>query len=167
MNADLKLANGVSSDLMTKDQVAALVASGKVHESFTHSVMGTFDVTLMRERAFSLPMPIQSIALEPDTYTFIAMNRDIDSQRVANLTHQSWYCDPAILIHCKDDTMLIIDGNHRIMRRFEEGMNHFLAFVFEEDEAIRPPADFHLDPKMQWGSMEVSSDGRISPRGNS
>lgn len=147
---------------LTKDELAALVAAGKVHESFTHSEMGTFDITLMRQRAEKQKMPVHEVLLNAEVYTFLATHRDIDQARIENLKYESWNCDPAIIIKCKDGTMLVVDGNHRIMRRFEEGKDFFLTYFFEEDEAVRVPPDFRIDTARQWGSMTVDSDGKLS-----
>jgi hypothetical protein len=152
--------------LMTKTEIMKLVASGKVHECFDHSIEGTFDVTAMREwaedNAVVMLCPIS------DVLSFILTNRVFEMERAFDLDENSWANDPAMCVVLErngQEEHLLIDGIHRIIRRHHAGLELFKCYMVPESKVVRPDMtqwQHGTERGIDWGDDVV--DGQIVKR---
>lgn len=142
--------------IMTKTELMALVAAGKIHESFEHSEEGHFDVTAMREWARAHAAPIVSFSMEGIIEPLRA-GRVVDEERVKTLHLNSVLNDPSMIVTYEKDGVtshLVIDGTHRILRRHKLGMKNFPAYLIHSDDIIRPDTTQFVrgvDRGIDWG----------------
>lgn len=152
---------------MKKSQLMALVATGRMHEAFTHTIYGTFDVTVMREATKS---GVAERVLVPlyEINPFIRTTRVTEPERIAELRAESWEDDPGLGFDTPDG-FLMLDGHHRALRREMEGKTHMYMwrFPYELMAAFKPRPGYvdpsKLDERFDWGDKIV--DGKIVRRG--
>lgn len=152
-------------DIVSKNQLMSLVASGRCHECFEHSEIGLFDITDMRARASELG-ELAVLSLE-DITPFVVENRVIDDGRVKDLSETSWKNDPGIMIVLKRDsagvpTVVMVDGHHRSIRRYIEGLVDMQMWMIPIEKALRPSEGWVKNPYIDWGDQII--DGKIVPR---
>lgn len=160
-----------------KSQLAKLVAKGRVHESFVHSTCGTFDITLMREFAqknvrFSADGEVREsevelvlLTINEEVKQFIMQSRDVEEERIMELSEESWDRDPIMGVHYPDGTTLLIDGHHRILRRLIEGKTDVIAYMFKPEQIIRPQTGWGDMKGVEWGN-KTFVDGELVPISN-
>lgn len=154
--------------LMTKTQMMNLVAQGRVHESFEHSIEGLFDVTAMRLNCQDLKIEPFRIEIK-DVLDFIRESRVIDQARIMELPDAAWRNDPAMcVVYRRGDEVehMLIDGVHRILRRHKEGFTQFYCWFVEERDIVRPNLEDWqrgVERGIDWGDVIV--DGKIVKRG--
>jgi hypothetical protein len=148
---------------MTKTEVMALIKQGAVHESFEHETDGIFDVTAMRALTSSEGLQIYDAPIAP-IIEAILRDRVYDEQRVSELSDHSWKEDPCLAVHYRDGSDLLIDGTHRIIRRWREGLSLFPVYILSEAQIIRPSDEFQRGEErgIDWGDQVV--DGKIVRR---
>lgn len=134
------------------------VAEGCMHECFSHSEEGVFDVTRMRAWAARNLVPVQ---IDISDYAqHIRSSRVIEDTRVDSLTEIECASDPAIFVMFmrpgEETTHLMIDGHHRTIRLLKEGKTEQLAYIFTEAQIIRPPEGF--DMPLDWGDADLVGD---------
>lgn len=125
---------------MTKTQLMAMIArsNGRIHESFEHEHDGLFDITAMRAWAVQTKLKPMSVRIS-DVLETVLTTRIIDEQRVRELDEASWRNDPAMVVVYDNPTAhLLVDGSHRIVRRYLEGETLFYAYFVPERNIIRP-----------------------------
>ncbi len=144
----------------SKSQLTSLVKSGLVHEAFTHTTEGVFDITEMRNFALKCKKIVEYIPIDDSLINFVKENRDIDYDRVASLSRDELN-DPCMVVAYPEGEMLIIDGGHRIIRQAQLSLPTIPFWVFEPSEIIRPANDF-VDSGIEWGAFEIV-DGQILP----
>lgn len=153
---------------MTKTEIMALIEKGSVHERFTHSIEGEFDITAMREWASKNVKPVRVPISE--VIEFVTTSRVMDVERVRTLTTWSWRIDPALAVEYVNDGKtehLLVDGTHRIMRRHLEGQTEFPCWIVPESAIVRPNMDEWCNGEergLDWGDELI--DGKIVKRGN-
>lgn len=127
---------------LTKAQMMALVAQGRIEESYTFEDEGklmTYNVTRMRKKAQEEKREVTEMDVPSDFIQELRASRDIEEARILDPLDID---DPAIIVEFIDKDGLpvqhmIIDGAHRILRRLEHcGKTTLLAYVFKESEAI-------------------------------
>lgn len=150
------IAKAQKGQQLTKSELMKLITADIVHEAFTHEHEGVFDVTAMRDFA-KANLFRQSIAMNDSVIQELRKYHIIDEARISELQRASWLDDPALIVQYMEEidgvlqpTMLLVDGVHRIIRRFHEGLDFFEAYIFEESQIIRPKADWINAPDV-WG----------------
>ncbi|BAG41495.1 hypothetical protein [Ralstonia phage phiRSL1] len=139
---------------LTKTQLSQLVAQGRCDESFTWqetptSPLVTFNVTKMRQAAISSKKQPVTMELPPDFLSWLSNSRDIDMDRVQDATLDVE--DPALVVDY-GDSMLLIDGAHRAVRRVTVlHLNTLVAYVFAESEAIMADSKEDIVLHDLWG----------------
>lgn len=128
--------------MYTKTQLMRSLQRGYRHEVFSHSTMGLFDITLMRE-ALSvgrLPATRETVLLS-SFYAAMCTMREVDYERVVTLPDESWQDDPGIFILVPDSdgstSYLMADGHHRCVRRRLEGKEDMVFWMVPLEHAIR------------------------------
>lgn len=144
--------------MMTKTQLAAVVASGQARESFDHHLNGVvtrYDVTAMRERAAKEGWEVctADIALVLDHLT---ENHVWEKDRILSLTREEWLDDPAIVVvepgaNGGAETHLVVDGVHRILRRHCEGLGFFRFYEARGPQVELVKPGWGSLPSMDWG----------------
>jgi hypothetical protein len=145
---------------VTKTELMALVATGRVQEAFTHTIYGTFNITQMRKAtadgiAERVMVPLYEIN------PFIRVQRVTEPSRIADLTVEQWRDDPGLGFDTPDG-FVMLDGHHRALRREMEGMTHMhlWRFPYELMSSFFPapgyikPAEF--DKRFDWGDPIVN-----------
>jgi len=159
--------------LLTKTQLMSLVAEGRVHECFTHSTEGTFDITAMRAQALKTHREIHKIDIAPHITEFLLSNHVWDDERVRYWIGSPLYeWEPAILVLYPGNHHIVADGVHRLIARARmekeiQGTPGYPVFsapfwVFEKEEIIRPGPEWVDNPLYDWGDDVV--DGKIVRR---
>lgn len=85
-------------------------------ETFTHTHLGTFNVTKIRRYLAGRP----SVRLDIMNNAMLR-DREIDEHRVEEIMYMDF--PPIILIDCEDGTHLLIDGTHRVVARRLRGFD--------------------------------------------
>jgi hypothetical protein len=164
---------------LTKSQIMALVQrnadSGALHECFTYypddGPVTVFDVTAMRTWAKANPSlaPVEHVRIS-DVIGKLLTDRVIDVNRVRDLPKESWEHDPAMVLVYGAGTAtmhhLLIDGTHRIVRRFGERRHDFATYMIDVKHAIYPNYNEYVDGHkigLDWGDKII--DGKIIKRG--
>lgn len=163
-----------------KSLAAALVRSGELLESFHHATLGVFNITSMREHcrrarargAEPYLCAFEDVSAEnghPDPMAFLVGNREVDMDRVAELTREDLE-DPVIMVACppgvngSSETHLLVDGIHRLVARHDRGYKDFVLWMIPWDEAqvhrVRPDEGLM---SVSWGTKEVV-DGQLVDR---
>lgn len=145
--------------LLTKSQIMEYVISGRARETFDDSIEGKFDVTSMRELAAKLRMPTKTFPMS-GIAEYLTNQRVIDQARVRELQNESFLYDPVLVVEypATDSTgapsHLLIDGAHRLSRRWRNRFSTFQAYVFTPDQIIRPDMTNHRSGEelgIDWG----------------
>lgn len=151
---------------MTKSEIMARIIMGNGHETFTHSIEGHFDVTLMRNKAIAEkrePVLVPVALLVDHLRTNYVHEAARVRHFVEKFTQTPDLYDPAMFVSYQDGTSLLVDGVHRVLAADYLRMEHYIFWRFTEDEIIRP--DFNLmgfNPERDWGDALV--DGKIVKR---
>jgi hypothetical protein len=141
--------------LLSKTEITKLVKLGRVHECFTHSIIGTFDVTLMNEVAPYLYQRFQA-DITPDLISQVKATRDWDAERVANITIEEVLQPTLWILDTSDNTHILIDGTHRIIASLERfKFAKFHGYMATLADAIRPANN--LIASHDWGRIEVKN----------
>lgn len=152
---------------MSKSQLASLVARGLCHEAFTHTVAGSFDITLMRQQARAGQYgPPRRADIDATLIEFVANWRDWEQARVNEILVSGDLSDPGLMIQMPDGTHLLVDGTHRILARHTMGLRHFTFYMVPLKAAPRPD-HFWIDSEAAglggWGKYE-NRDGKLYDR---
>ena len=139
---------------ISKLQMMSMVLKAIHHESFEHSTMGVFDVTLTRAWAIDNLEPV--LVYLKDIIPFIMENRVTEPARVMQLKDVSWRVDPGITIQTGPDEYLMIDGHHRALRRNIEGEEDMLMYIVPLDKAIRPAPGWVRRDDVDWGDPIIN-----------
>lgn len=149
--------------LISKTRIAELVRTGRAHECFTHSQVGTFDVSLMLQVAPFLYERFSS-DINPELIAQIKATRDWEQERINTLTFTEvlfptlWILDPT------DNTHILVDGTHRLIALYERfNTFEFRGWMAPLSLAIRPHEGVLLNSAYNWGRMEVR-DGKLYNR---
>lgn len=145
----------------SKTELMQRVADGQASEVFTHEHCGAFDVTAMREWAAKNLEPVR-MAMDSSFVKFVWANRDVDEQRLQTLRGRPIRTDPAMAVVYEENGTtehLLIDGTHRIIRRWQQGFTDFPCWVVPLDKVIRPNFEGPYSP--EWGSFQMDKDGNI------
>lgn len=74
------------------------------------------------------------IALTLEDMEFIARSREIEPHRLREMTFSSALDAPGYACHfTEEDATLVVDGSHRMLRRYLEGLRDMEMFVCQED----------------------------------
>lgn len=139
---------------LNKQEVAKLVASGVLRETFTSSdYHSPIDITFIREAlAYNPTRWTQTIIpLSAELIAFLYRAREIDDERVMLLTEDQ-INDPIFVATFQDGKPGVcpIDGHHRMVRRFRQGLTTVLAYLIPWQQlpvANRQP--------VEWGNKQV------------
>ncbi|QRE00214.1 hypothetical protein [Burkholderia phage BCSR5] len=132
---------------MTKTELMALIAASNdgMHESFEHETSGIFDITEMRAWAKT---NLEPVAVEiAQVLPALLECRYYDTQRVLELSADSWQNDPGLVVQYDDGSHLVIDGIHRTIRRAMAGETLMPMYLVPEAHIIRPDDS-------EWGRGE-------------
>lgn len=157
----------------TKSEAAARVRSGVSLETFHHVNMGVFNVTAARLLIKRHPQLFQKRRFlfsqlkaegQPDldaagVMAWLCDQREVDQARCAELTRHQLE-EPVIHLFDHAGICFLIDGIHRMSRRFQRGMPDYWTFMVPLEVAPKVPSGIrHQD----WGKMEVR-DGKLVER---
>lgn len=145
--------------MMTKTQLMALVATGAVKEAYTFvpsdgSPERNYDVSLLREgiRAERIAFTVATVPMS-QLADPLSATRVWEQRRVDALTPESYELDPPIFLYdSTDDTHMLVDGIHRIMRLFQLGREEVHVVVVAEPDAPRVAAGWGQLSGMDWGA---------------
>ena len=165
---------------LTKSQSARLVREGVLNEVFCHASLGRFDVGALHQltaRSTTLgakPLwcrfdAVRAETGDPDPMAFLTAQREIDADRVAELTGED-LDDQVIFVACPaginggEETHLLVDGIHRITARHQRGYQDFVFWLVPWSIAcyLRPLSSRAIS--VPWGHKEVR-DGQLVDRG--
>jgi hypothetical protein len=139
---------------MTKSELAALIKLGRVHECFTHSTEGEFDVTLMRLAAPVMYEPFTS-DLTPEIVECIKKTRDWERSRILEITREQMD-EPSLWVLLPCNEHLLIDGTHRLLARATAGLTKFDGYMARYDQVIRVDQNLmYTNPNHDWGRIEI------------
>ena len=145
--------------VISKSALMTAVAAGVMREYLTHSTEGVFDVTAMREYA---EQSSEICLVETrEMYRMVMGSRVTSATRSAELSRDQWARDPIIAVVYDDGTHLLIDGSHRTMRAYMEGLPHMYAYILPESAVIRPGEGERQE--INWGEHDIV-DGEIKKR---
>jgi hypothetical protein len=159
--------------MTTKDEMHRLVVAGIANETFQHETLGHFDITMMR-RAIELVKDRLTVyscnfdqlgmvdGIEADGYTYLTQHREIDRERVKNLTDEQIE-EPLIILDCPAGTNgtgrsdLLVDGIHRLVARKERGKEGFSFYRLPLEHAPRiDDSKVGVDfVQLQWGEKDL------------
>lgn len=143
--------------LMSKTEITALVKSGRTHECFTHSIVGTFDVSLMNKVAPFLYERFNS-DITADLIANIKASRDWEQERVNSLTLGETLQPTLWILDTSDNTHILIDGTHRLIASLERfKFTAFKGYMATLATAIRPGSNTYINPAHDWGRMAVKN----------
>jgi muconolactone delta-isomerase len=157
----------VSTQIVKKSELVELVRRGLVHESFEHSHIGVFDITVMRDfHALLAPMGVIKPINTPlaPLCDHIRAARDFEPARIDELSAYSWNADPGIIVLLPSGESVIIDGTHRALRREREGLKTMRFYSWPlaiADQVGRPDTSKFGDiPGVEWGTPGFLDDVR-------
>jgi hypothetical protein len=87
-----------------------------------------------------------SFDLTLDQYEFMMAHRGVEEPRVARL-REPYLSAPGVLCHLPTGRQLLIDGTHRFVRRYRDGLRLMLAFLVPESEWCRYLV--HMPPEIE------------------
>lgn len=141
--------------IVTKAQLMAQVAADIAHESFDHTVQGTFDITLMRSKAIAEQRRPFHTDINQAVIDWLYTYRDVDEERVRTLTLEQQE-EPGIIVRYNDGQDLLIDGIHRMVARWRrDPALHFYFWEFAEAEIIRPSSSWVSAKDLNWGKFDI------------
>lgn|SRR5512141_1606796 len=147
-------------ELVSKTEIMRRVAAGQGIEAFSHETEGNFNVTAMRQWAQENRLLPVLAPLDEGFVEFIRTQRDIDLKRVAELNPLQIALDPAMALLLETGEHLLVDGSHRILRRWDMGMRDFPVWVIPIALAIR--IDTVKEGAVSWGKWRIV-DGKVVP----
>lgn len=87
------------------------------------------------------------VALLPDQVEHVRQRHGIEPDHLQRLTREQLR-EPGIMVMLPDESMILVDGNHRYVRRFELGMPKMWFWVVTEESAkqalVALPPDLKL-----------------------
>lgn len=142
--------------MMKKTELMRLVAQGQCREAFTFvpddgTPERSYDVSLLRVQIRQRLIPWQTSLVMLDCLVpFLSVNRVWEQDRVDALAPDSYELDPPIALQDRD-TVILVDGVHRIMRLHQNG--HVTAKVVFVDEKLAPRVQpgWGQKPGHDWG----------------
>lgn len=163
--------------MLTKSEVAKLVATGAVTEVFHHGTLGVFDVGELREIVAQLAergrrpnvCAFADVRAEDgsiDPHEFLISQREIDPARVRELTDEQLE-EPLIFLLCPPETNgvgethLLVDGIHRLVGRRARGFPDFRFWLIPL--VLAPRVDARNAISIEWGK-KVVRDGKLVDR---
>lgn len=139
-----------ASEIMADAESIEIIGGGPGDETFTHTHLGTFNVTKIKrylEARDPVRLNIMNDAMLRD--------REVDQYRVTELLHADF--PPIILIDCEDGTHCMIDGLHRVVARRQRGFDWIEARIATLTEV--QPLMVHIRVRRQdgtyWPEREV------------
>jgi len=115
------------------------------HKEFATGKVRVFDISSMREFArlnaasgdFSDILLNARIPLEKSEAEFIRENHGIEQKRLERLKNP-WLSEPLIAISWEQtsegqDVITVIDGNHRFVRKHDDGEKEILCYIFRRE----------------------------------
>lgn len=145
--------------MITKSALMNKLALGLVHECFTHSTEGEFDVTLMNMAARAGHYELFTAPLDHELVEKIKQIRDWDIDRVMKLTKEQ-IDEPTLWVLTNNNQHLLIDGTHRLLARATAGFDEFHGYLAPMNKIIRPHRDMMFtNPNHDWGRMEIRDGG--------
>lgn len=142
--------------LMSKTQLMQLVAEGKCRECFTFipddgTPERRYDVSLLRGQIRARLVPWRTTTLMLDCLVpFLSVNRVWEQSRVDALNPDSYELDPPIALQ-DGDTVILVDGVHRIMRLHQSGHTTVKIVFVDEAKAPRVSPGWGQNPGHDWG----------------
>ncbi len=159
--------------MTTKTEAAAMVASGLHMETFHHSTLGHFNITLLRVMIqatnqlypgrlklhfcrFDQMQMVDSV--KADAFDYLTANREIDPDRVSSLTAEQ-IDEPLIFLKVPaglngdQESDLLVDGIHRLCRRKREGLKSFEFYIVPM--FLCPVVEDGDGAMIPWGEKEV------------
>lgn len=74
----------------------------------------------------------RSIDLSESLVAYIEKNHGVEQSHLSNVEHT--IDNPVVLVEFEDGTSLVVDGNHRIVKRWRKGLKSATAMVFKPDQ---------------------------------
>ena len=107
-------------------------------EVFTHEdpdtgVVRRFNATHMVRYAISHRFDPALVAVDENTVQFMRISRGIEAWKVKRLK-EPYLSRPVLLVEYGDGTHLCVDGHHRIVRRWDDGLREVMAWIFPKGE---------------------------------
>lgn len=104
---------------------------------FTHidedGTIRNFAVDVFNRHLTALCYPITSVHIDEEMVANTLRERGIEGPRIKRLV-KPWLDLPAILCKFPDDTCLMIDGHHRLVKRASMGIDFIYAFIVPQDD---------------------------------
>lgn len=157
---------------MTKLEANKLRDEGKVVETFNHSTIGHFNITMMRsiqkENPHAFPeyeMLFENIRAEGQVMTgaqvieWLAGQREVDEERLAALTPEELE-EPVIIVFDidNDNQAYTVDGIHRQIGRFRRGDKTFKFYAWPLSMCPMVPKELAEAFDRPWGVKDVVGD---------
>lgn len=160
--------------MRTKSEAAALVVAGKSIETFHHSTMGIFNITIARRMINAYPgyfkphrVLFADISAEghPEldaagVVRWLIGQREVCPLRCAELTAEQLE-EPLINAMDEQGMSYIVDGIHRLTARFERGMPDYSFYAFPLKLFPRLPEGV---PDQPWGEKDVVNGQLVKRR---
>lgn len=107
-------------------------------EVFSHTdnegTIRHFNVSELWEGILNNGIPHEVVRIELDANTISGLEKDHHVTLDEDLSRGQNINTPVLIVGFEDDTNLVIDGNHRLVRRFRLGLTHAKAvFVHPSD----------------------------------
>lgn len=95
-----------------------------------------FDINRLYRIAAENPavFPVLSAPIDPAVVEYIREKQGIEAEHVKGMT-QSRVMEPGLILQFDDGTYVILDGNHRIVKRHAMGLPEMIFYGFSEPEA--------------------------------
>jgi hypothetical protein len=166
---------------MTKTEAARLVAIGRLHETFAHDTLGSFDITTLRglvkrldrkRRIKTLRCRFDAVrvveGINADPMEYLLSQREVDFARAALLTDRQ-LADPLIYLLCPpgsngpQETHLLVDGIHRLYERKRRGYVDFAFYLIPLAYAPRIDRS-QFFAELLWGEKDLIPGRGLVPR---
>jgi hypothetical protein len=135
-----------------------MVFEGVCNEAFTFvpddgSPEREYDISTLRVRLRTHQVKFALLTVDLDCLVpFLSVNRVWEQARVDDLTPDSYDLDPPIALREPDGSVIIADGVHRIMRRYQKGNTEVSIVLVDEKDAPRVQAGWGSLPGHDWGA---------------
>lgn len=110
--------------------------AGPLAEIFIHEdqegVVRGFNVTAITQKIVRGKHAMCKMPVDKPLHDFMMANGGVEESHV--MVAMKNLHKPIIVLHFKDDTCIVVDGNHRVVARHRAGLDHVNAFMLYPDD---------------------------------